>query len=579
GPAERAQSPSPRPGERWPLLALLLAGLVAGVVVVATDSLLWAHAPTHAYALMGFVAFDALLLLLVWIRNPLGPRLVPAWGALQVLLMLLDILTAPTVGHTYAELAALLFGNGAWVALLLTRLVQASWPLPLALATRVRAGSVARLEGTHPGIPPPIRPLPLRAGEEDRVGRVLSRRRFLKYSALGLVVVGSGAFLSRLYGLEALAGSSSPPGRYRLSITEALVEQIDGTLVYMWAFEDLDRGRNPSQLPQVPGPVLEATAGGSLVLEITNDLPQEHAFAIPGLFTSSPIPPGATREFDIPIPAGKAGAYLYFDPLNEPANRVLGLHGALVVSPPTGNTPYSNPTPNVQRLFNALGTSSEFPGEAWRRERTKIWLFHQVDPKVHRMAERGVDPREIAAFLKTPGRFTPRYFTINGESGAFAAHNHDITPRGRIGQPHVIHQLNAGLVTHSPHIHGNHVYVLSINNVVQGSLFLVDTWTMKPLDRVDWLLPFERPPDIPGDPATPLRDLIPTELGLVIGGVAQSPLKYPMHCHTEMSQTAAGGNYPQGLVTDWDLTGDLDRDFPFVPVNGEDGESDDEHDH
>jgi hypothetical protein len=30
-----------------------------------------------------------------------------------------------------------------------------------------------------------------------------------------------------------------------------------------------------------------------------------------------------------------------------------------------------------------------------------------------------------------------------------------------------------------------------------------------------------------------------------------------MHCHTEMSQTAGGGNYPQGLVTDWELTGPL----------------------
>jgi hypothetical protein len=28
-----------------------------------------------------------------------------------------------------------------------------------------------------------------------------------------------------------------------------------------------------------------------------------------------------------------------------------------------------------------------------------------------------------------------------------------------------------------------------------------------------------------------------------------------MHCHCEMSQTAAGGNYPQGLVTHWQIEG------------------------
>jgi hypothetical protein len=28
---------------------------------------------------------------------------------------------------------------------------------------------------------------------------------------------------------------------------------------------------------------------------------------------------------------------------------------------------------------------------------------------------------------------------------------------------------------------------------------------------------------------------------------------FPMHCHAEMSQTAGGGLYPGGMVTDWIL--------------------------
>lgn len=52
------------------------------------------------------------------------------------------------------------------------------------------------------------------------------------------------------------------------------------------------------------------------------------------------------------------------------------------------------------------------------------------------------------------------------------------------------------------------------------------------------ILPFERPPDVPVWP--------PRE--------EPFPLKYVMHCHTEMSQTAGGGNYPQGLVTHWTMT-------------------------
>jgi hypothetical protein len=28
---------------------------------------------------------------------------------------------------------------------------------------------------------------------------------------------------------------------------------------------------------------------------------------------------------------------------------------------------------------------------------------------------------------------------------------------------------------------------------------------------------------------------------------------FPMHCHAEMSQTAGGGLYPGGMVSDWKL--------------------------
>ena len=30
-----------------------------------------------------------------------------------------------------------------------------------------------------------------------------------------------------------------------------------------------------------------------------------------------------------------------------------------------------------------------------------------------------------------------------------------------------------------------------------------------------------------------------------------------MHCHNEISQTSAGGSYPMGLMTDWEIEGPL----------------------
>jgi len=333
----------------------------------------------------------------------------------------------------------------------------------------------------------------------------------------------------------------------------------------MWAFMD------PAKGPHMPGPVIKIDGAKPVRLYITNTLKEKHAFAIPGVVDSGPIAPGKTViiTFDPP----PAGTYLYYDPLNAPVNRVLGLHGAFIVESAAGNTPYDSPTPAVSRLFNDLGTTGHFPKNAkfpagWQRERDRIWLMHQIDPRFHAQArddyQAGRPSRVSAADMKA--NFLPRYFTINGKSGAFASHDHDITIEGRIGEPMLVRILNAGLFTHSNHLHANHFYVTAVNGMVQDNVMFLDTFAVYPEDRVDWLVPFVRPPDIPGDQNIQLRNLIPEELSLVLGNVPQSPLGYPMHCHMEPSQTAAGGNYPQGAVTHIDFLGDVDGiDFPNVP--------------
>jgi FtsP/CotA-like multicopper oxidase with cupredoxin domain len=382
----------------------------------------------------------------------------------------------------------------------------------------------------------------------------------LKLGAGGLtgIVVG---------GCSPFFGRSHPPqveGQVNLTVSEALVEMVDGTLVYHWVWAD------PVLGPSLPGPVIVHEEGYELMVVVTNTLDEDHAFAViggpaqaivPGSDTG-PIPPGGTASVTFAIPA--AGTYMYVDPLHAPVNRVLGLHGALVSMPPVGNTPYSSPTPAVQQLFDDLGTTPQFPKHAltpagWQQERSRIWLMTQIDPAFNTRAENGVaiDPADLKA------NFLPRYFTINGESGVFASHNPDIAIEGRIGQPMLVRILNAGLFTHSDHLHANHFYVTAVNNVVQDNVVFIDSYHIFPEDRVDWLVPFIRPPDIPGDQSVPLRDLIPNDLAMVLGDVPQSPLGYPMHCHMEPSQTAAGGNYPQGAVTHFDFLGDVDGvDFP-----------------
>jgi hypothetical protein len=119
--------------------------------------------------------------------------------------------------------------------------------------------------------------------------------------------------------------------------------------------------------------------------------------------------------------------------------------------------------------------------------------------------------------------------------------------------------VNTGAAAHSPHFHGNHVYVLSANGQspevgglparsATGSPIVAekDVVRLGSLSRKDVLLPFHLPLDQwpPYDPAN-------------------SPnYRYPMHCHAEMSQTAGGGQYPSGMYTEWELSGPLGAPKP-----------------
>ncbi|NLF32258.1 MAG: hypothetical protein GX591_15390, partial [Planctomycetes bacterium] len=229
----------------------------------------------------------------------------------------------------------------------------------------------------------------------------------------------------------------------------------------------------------------------------------------------------------------------------------------LVSLPRVGNTPYSYPTPSVQQLFDDLGTHEVFPGHPWQREATKIWVFTQVDPDLNQAVRDGA----ITTGDDYLAAFQPRYFTINGRSGYFSAHEAtDTHLHSTVGHPHLIRNVNVGLWGHSPHVHANHCYRLAIDGAVQDNVVLLDTWTVRPMQRVDMLFPFVQPPDIP-----------PQTWQKVIDGVQEEPfpMDYPMHCHQEVSNTAAGGNYPQGNVTHIVIAGPVDqRAAPGNPPAG-----------
>lgn len=365
----------------------------------------------------------------------------------------------------------------------------------------------------------------------------MDRREVLQYGLLG------GA-ASLAFPTNAMSATLA----FDLSIEAVDVEMIDGQIVFMLLYYGMANG------VRAPRPVLRARQGDTVTFSVRNNSQTRCGFSIPGVpaATINNIDPGQTGVVTFTAP--RSGSYLYIDHTNAPVNRLVGLQGAFIVAPVNGTTvsgataPYSQTmlTPEATMVFDALGApGGRFPGNRWRPndpEREKIWMLSSVEPALNAQVLAGA----VLNGATVQARFTPRYFTINGFSGIDSSEDPNTSPKGYVGQPTLLRTMNAGGVTHSAHIHGNHVLIVAesgANGVFacNTNIFECDVWTLPPLARRDVVLPYERPPDIPAA-AWPMKE-------------EPFPLRYVFHCHTEMSNTAAGGNYPQGMVTHWELLG------------------------
>lgn len=382
----------------------------------------------------------------------------------------------------------------------------------------------------------------------------LGRRSLLKGGiASGVALSAASAVVAQ----DAVTDPAAPtdPGYDRtinLEIHDVLLELVDGRLTFMWAFA------LKGQEPTVPGPLLRIRAGTRVRFRVENHSRVPHGFQVPGMGAGIgpllPMDQGGERG-EVVVVAADSGTYFYLDPVNAPVNRVLGLHGAIVVDAPENLTSTGRPMPYplsqvgegsaVDSLFSRLGYNP-FPGSRWLRgeQRERVWVMNQVDPRWCARAQAGeaIDPDAFKADFK------PRYFTMNGLSGYDAAHDARTVPHGHIGEPFLLRCLNAGLAWHSPHIHGNHVFEVGLNygrlgnpSTPVANVMEIDTWAMSPGAIGDYLLPFRKPPDIPPQKWPPVQE--------------KFPLSYPMHCHNEISQTSGGGSYPMGLVCDWVIEG------------------------
>ncbi len=327
----------------------------------------------------------------------------------------------------------------------------------------------------------------------------MDRRDFLRTGGVavaGTIAGGLGLF-SWIPRAEAASLSVT------LNAVAGDVTMIDGTLAYMFGFSENNQ-------VGFPGPTIIAQEGDTITVQLNNTLSTASSFKVGGTDVYQTV--GAESSNSVTFPTPVAGTYLYYDDLNEGVNRVMGLHGALVVMPSgSANTSFTGGPSFIRQYKWMLGNVDTVWGEAVRTN------GHNY----------------VTNAALSVNTFKPRYFTINGQSYEETHLNSNTDLKGNYGEPGMVRILNAGMVTHSPHFHGNHVDIVSINRKNFSSNFKrKDVVSMFPMDCRDVIYPFDPPPDA----YPPLTAASPSQT-------------FPMHCHSEPSQTAGGGLYPQGLHT------------------------------
>jgi hypothetical protein len=321
----------------------------------------------------------------------------------------------------------------------------------------------------------------------------MHRRNFLKAGmalSAGMVVPGAAGLLA--WSPRAHAAELSVD----LTARRGDVTMIDGTTALMFGFV---QGSGIS----TPGPTLLCQEGDTITVELKNELSTPVVFHVGA--TNVRYPVNANDEIEFSFSAPPAGTYLYYDDQNNGVNRIMGLHGALVVMPAgVSDRPFSG-GPQFVRQYK--------------------WLFSNVDP-AWGQAVRNLGDYHVGSI--NPESFNPRYFMINGNAYE-NTHEYNTELMGQYDEPAYVRMLNAGGIVHAPHFHGNHVEMVVINYERFNAPYKnKDAVSMFPLDVREVVYPFKTPPD-----AYP-----PVS--------SQQIQHFPMHCHVEMSQTAGGGLYPHG---------------------------------
>src|SRR5690242_13539534 len=211
------------------------------------------------------------------------------------------------------------------------------------------------------------------------------------FPKIGMVCTpGSVAGSTRTFNLVANTGYEDTP---------------DGNSIFMWSYANHDAPDNDHF--QTPGPVLCVTEGETVVVNLTNTLPEPASIVFPGqtgvtatggspgLLAAEAPASGGTVSYS--FTASNPGTYLYQSGSDQAKQVEMGLYGALVVRPNTTTCPA------VGGTNCAYGASTRYDSG-----REYLLLLGEIDPVLHHAVETG------GTYDFNARR--ARYFTVNGRS-------------------------------------------------------------------------------------------------------------------------------------------------------------------
>jgi FtsP/CotA-like multicopper oxidase with cupredoxin domain len=367
--------------------------------------------------------------------------------------------------------------------------------------------------------------------------------RILCGSALALVSMLATTVQGAVPGITGAttAGNSA----FDLSAAPGYVSQPDGASIYVWGYgcNTQPAGSAPAAVPlpstgcpgmQLPGPTLIVHQGDTVTVKLTNNLPAaagNTSILFPGFHVTTSggaagvLTADATHGTPVTYSfiADTAGTHSYYSGTQGDLQVEMGLYGALIVLPGSGNNlpaTYTAPgsgLPNtcfaVNNKLASLDPNPDYrlaaaaydhPSACYERE--YMFQFSEMDPAIHKQAleQSGLACSQSTGCMSVATEpYHAAYFLINGRSfpddadpnysALYPNQPYNGNPHMHPGELVLVRVIGQGRLQHPLHEHANHVRLLardgnmlvtSTNKLAGPLLFTTTTTPGQTLDGI-----------------------------------------------------------------------------------------------